>query len=143
MMPEASLTPEQREIFSAIADLLIPEYKNMPAASAVGTHADLIDGVLRHRPDLLEGVHRAVKRMESGVDSGAMQDLYDNDRAAFDAVSLAASAGYYMSDIVWKRLGYPGQENAPFDIEPAPEYVREGLLDRVLARGPIYRPTPK
>lgn len=142
-MSDTKLTEDQRAVFAEIADLLIPEYKQMPAASAVGVHTDLIDDVVHHRPDLVDGIQRALERLAGGVDPEAVQDLYDNDRGAFDAVSLAASAGYYMSDTVWSQLGYPGQENAPFQIDPNPEYMREGLLDRVRQRGPIYRPTPK
>ena len=83
-MPESNLTEDQRTVFAEIADLLIPEYKQMPAASAVGVHADLIDHVLQHRPDLAGGVQRAVERLAGGVDSAAMQDLFDNDRGAFE-----------------------------------------------------------
>jgi hypothetical protein len=58
-------------------------------------------------------------------------------------VSLAASGGYYMSPRVRDLIGYPGQENRPFDPDKTTEYLGDGLLAPVIARGPIYRATPK
>ena len=38
--------------------------------------------------------------------------------------------------------GYPGQAPQPVSVAGFPDYVNEGLLERVYERGPIYRPTP-
>lgn len=141
-MSDATLTLEDRAMFAQIADILIPAYREMPAASAVGVHSELLDTVLLHRPELLEDICRGLRAIEGDISKGTVQSLYVSDAPAFDAISLAASAGYYMSEAVWKKLNYPGQENAPFDIESPRVYDEEGLLDNVLARGPIYRPTP-
>lgn len=142
-MTDATLTLEDREVFAKIADILIPAYREMPAASVVGVHAELLDTVLMHRPELLDDICRGLKSIEGEINKAAVQSLYVSDTPAFDAISLAASAGYYMSEGVWKKLNYPGQESAPFDIESPRPYNEEGLLDNVLARGPIYRPTPE
>ena len=40
------------------------------------------------------------------------------------------------------RLGYPGQAAREVNVGGFPEYVSEGLLERVVERGSIYRPTP-
>jgi hypothetical protein len=45
-----------------------------------------------------------------------------------------------MSADVRERLGYPGQQARPF--EPRPDYEEDGLIQSVIERGPIYRPTP-
>ena len=39
-------------------------------------------------------------------------------------------------------IGYPGLEARPIDPDAAPDYLEDGLLDSVIARGPVYRPTP-
>jgi len=143
MMRDTTMTSEERALFAQVADILIPAYQEMPAASTVGVHDDLLDTVLMHRPELIEDIRRGLKGMEAKCDKAAVQALYLSDTPAFDAISLAASGAYYMSESVWKKLSYPGQENAPFDIESPRAYNEEGLLDKVLARGPIYRPTPK
>jgi hypothetical protein len=143
MMKDATLTSEQRAQFAQIADILIPAYREMPSASSIGVHEELLDTVLIHRPELLEDICRGLKAIEIDCDKATVQGLYKADTSAFDAISLAASAAYYMSESTWKKLNYPGQENAPFDIESPRAYDEEGLLDKVLARGPMYRPTPK
>ena len=43
---------------------------------------------------------------------------------------------------VQRRLGYPGQVGEEVRVDSYPDYVHEGQLERVLERGPIYRPTP-
>jgi len=45
-----------------------------------------------------------------------------------------------MNPKVREALGYHGQ--LPRPIDPHPDYLDEGLLQQVIARGPIYRPTP-
>ena len=41
-----------------------------------------------------------------------------------------------------QRLGYPGQVGEVVRVDDYPDFVHEGQLERVLERGPIYRPTP-
>ncbi len=63
-------------------------------------------------------------------------------RPAHDALVTAVVAGYYLHPDVRRLLGYPGQVAQEVDIDGFPDYVDEGLLERVYERGPIYRPTP-
>jgi hypothetical protein len=48
---------------------------------------------------------------------------------------------YYMSPKVRKRLQSPGQKAAPVFPDEADWYLRDGLLEPVISRGSIYRPT--
>jgi len=45
-----------------------------------------------------------------------------------------------LNPTVRAKLGYSGQTSKP--IDPHPDYLEGGLLQSVLNRGPIYRPTP-
>lgn len=136
------LSETDRENFMAIADFLIPEGEGMPSASQVGVHDELIDRVLAVRVDLIEPLLRGVRAIAGlGGEVGANQ-LNENDAEAFHAISLAASAGYYMCPRVRQLIGYPGQESRPFDPDKTVDYLDDGLLQPVIDRGPIYRPTP-
>jgi len=42
---------------------------------------------------------------------------------------------------VRKAVGYTGQGPSPLD--PRVDYMEDGLLESVIKRGRIYRPTPK
>ena len=51
------------------------------------------------------------------------------------------TAAYFMNPDVRRALGYTGQGPTPLD--PRVDYMEDGLLESVIKRGPIYRPTPK
>ncbi len=60
----------------------------------------------------------------------------------FLALHLILVGAYLINRRVWKRLGYPGRKPVPVLDDEADFYLDGGLLQPVIARGPIYRPTP-
>ncbi len=132
-----------RRTFLALADALIPEAEGMPAASQVGVGGDILDRMLALRPDLREAFLRGLRAAAGKPAAGAAEALNRDDPAALGAVGLVASAGYYMSPQVRALIGYPGQESRPADPDSPPEYVTNGMLQQVINRGPIFKPTPK
>jgi hypothetical protein len=139
----AELDGELRARIAAIADGLIPETDGMPAPSRLGIGGRQLDLVLRSRPDLAGGVGRALAAAEGVTDAiGWVEALRTTDAAAYDALVTAVVAGYYMHPEVMRLLGYPGQAGQPVSVAGYPDYLDEGLLERVYERGPIYRPTP-
>jgi hypothetical protein len=141
--PLSRISDEDRKTFAAIADLLIPAYGKMPAATEVGVHGEMLDRVLGFRPDIVEAFQRGLEKCRGKSASDGANALSQDDQAAFEAISLVASAGYYMSDRVRALIGYPGQENAPYDLHETPTYLTNGMIERVARRGPIYKPTPR
>lgn len=138
-----SLTDAQRVRFAALADRLLPAWGEMPAASTVNVHRALLDLVLQSRPDLTEDFMRGLAACAEGEPSEAINRLFRSDHAGFNAINLVATSAYYMTDEVRARVGYPGQESAPYDPHETPDYLLDGTLERVVRRGPIYRPTPR
>jgi hypothetical protein len=132
-----------RRTFLAIADVLIPEAEGMPMASQVGVGGEILDRMLALRPDLSETFLRGLRAAAGKPPVAAAEALNRDDPAALGAVGLVASAGYYMSPRVRALIGYPGQENRPADPDVTPEYVANGMLQLVIDRGPIFKPTPK
>ena len=51
-------------------------------------------------------------------------------------------AAYFLNPDMRAAIGYPGLEARPIDPDAAPDYLDDGLLDSVVSRGPVYRPTP-
>jgi hypothetical protein len=137
------LTAELRGVFKKLADVLIPAHGKMPAASAVGVHEGLLADVLKHRPDIREDLLRALTAAQGREPRAAANNLLREDAAAFNALGLAVSGAYYMSPRIRELLGYPGQESVTYDPYATPNYLTDGMLERVVARGPIYRPTPR
>ncbi|MGC4025203.1 MAG: hypothetical protein QM744_08660 [Mesorhizobium sp.] len=138
----STLTDAERKTFAAIADYLIPEGEGMPSASQVGVPNEMLDKVVSVRSDLVEPLRRGLAAVADLDGHAGANKLNEEDGAAFHAISLAASGGYYMSPTVRQLIGYPGQESRPFDPDKTTEYLDDGLLQPVIDRGPIYRRTP-
>jgi hypothetical protein len=137
------LSDADRAKFAALADRLIPAYGRMPAASAVDVQHAMLDLALQSRPDLAEDFSRGLAACSATAASESINALFRQDHTAFAAVNLMAVAAYYMSDVVRRLIGYPGQESPPYDPHETPGYLVDGSLERVVRRGTLYRPTPR
>ena len=62
-----------------------------------------------------------------------------DEPANLGALQLAIVAGYYTDAGVRERIGYPGQMALTLRSWEVPAYIDEGLIDTVLARGPVWR----
>ncbi len=138
----AQIDERMRATFAALADVLIPEAAGMPAASQVDVQGKWLDRVLQARPDILEPLTRILTQAGDQEPSDHVRRLQQEDPVGFGALALAASGGYYMNPKIRKLIGYPGQKANPPYPDEAEYYLRDGLLDPVIARGPIYRPAP-
>ena len=126
-----------------LADGLIPGTAEMPAPGSVDVGGRQLDLVLRSRPDLADGLRRALDAAADVDDPIAWVDRHaDADPEACASLVTAIVAAYYLHPEVQRRLGYAGQVGEEVRPDSYPDYVHEGQLERVLERGPIYRPTP-
>lgn len=132
-----------RELLAGLADGLIPGADGMPAPGELGIAGAQLDLVLASRPDLEPALRRALEQApEAGDALEWIESLRIADPDAYDALVVAIVGGYYLHPEVQRRLGYPGQTPRPLPAAGLPDYVEEGLLERIYERGPIYRPTP-
>ena len=134
-----------RRALETVGDHLIPEAHGMPAASTMDVGTRQLDVVLDSRPDLAPLLERALASADLGDVGGLVTALETEDPEASGAVTLAIVAGYYMHPEVHALIEYPGQ--VPQDVQRISEreIYQEGLMEmaqRVIDRGPIYRPTP-
>jgi len=135
--PIATLDAAARETFAGVADHLIPAASDMPSAGEVVT-PDRLRFVLRSRADLLEPIRTAL-RPELGSDVRARLEALAGEPANLAALQLAIVAGYYTDKRVRDLIGYPGQMAIEVKSWLVPEYLEEGLIDAVLARGAVWR----
>jgi hypothetical protein len=135
-------TTEQREQLGKLADRLISGGAGLPSATEADVHHDWIDRTLSARPDLFEVVASVLG--EPGEAQGVLDRLRSTERERFDQFTFAVAGAYLINPRVRKLLGYPGaapEKNLAFPDE-ADAYLEDGILDPVIERGPIYRPTP-
>ena len=136
------MTSEQRAVLAALADALLPAADGMPAASEVDVPGKWMDRALRARPDLEPELLRVLDGGSEPDPETRLAQLRGDDPAALETLVLLVTGAYYMHPKVRKLIGYPGQKATPEYPDEAEYYLSDGLLDPVLARGPIYRPTP-
>jgi hypothetical protein len=136
--PLLAFDAARRATFAAVAEHLIPAAHGMPSAGAVVGDVRL-RFVLNARPDLVEPLGMAL-RPELGTDPAARLAVLERDEPdRHAALQLAVVGGYYTDKDVRQRLGYPGQMAKELTSWKYPEYLAEGLIDQVLARGPVWR----
>jgi len=136
--PLAALGREAIQRLADIADVLIPAAHGMPSAAEVVSD-DRLRFVLRARPDLLELLQAAL-RPELGDDVAARLTALEQDEpATLATLQLVIVSGYYTDKRVRELIGYPGQLAIQVRSWELPPYLEEGLVDAVLARGPVWR----
>ena len=123
---------------SSIADLLIPEAHDMPSAAEVLTE-DRIRFVLGARPDLLAPLREALRPGLGGGPQGRLDALGRDEPGTLAALQLVLVGGYYTDRRVRELIGYPGQLAIEVRSWEYPPYLEEGLIDALLARGPVWR----
>lgn len=139
---ESLADSQWRQRLAAFADALIPGGAGMPSASAAGVHKAGIDRALACRPDLRELVTGVI-----GVDAEpceALNRLQAEELGVFNRFAVTIAGIYFMNPNVRRLVGYPGDAPQRKRAKPgeAEEYLKDGILDPVIERGPIYRPTP-
>lgn len=133
-----ALTDDERALLVHVADHLIPAAHGMPSAAEVLTD-ERLRFVLNARPDLVEPIRAALRAGLEDDPAARVVGLAERDPAALGALQLAIVSGYYTDPRVRELIGYPGQVALSIRSWELPPYVEEGLIDAVLARGPIWR----
>jgi hypothetical protein len=132
---------QERGLLAALADVLIPRGESMPSASQADIAGRWLDTVLTARPDLTSGLRRVLDKARDRVADDVVEELRTTDPAAFGVLAEVVTGAYFMNPDVQQRIAYTGQGRHP--IDPRPDYEEDGLLESVVRRGPIYRPTPE
>jgi hypothetical protein len=132
-----ALSDDERATFTAIADHLIPAAHGMPSAAEIVTD-ERLRFVLRSRTDLGEPL-RAALRSELGADVADRLARLADEPTNLSALQLTIVAGYYTDKRVRELIEYPGQMALELRSWEYPAYLEEGLIDAVLARGPVWR----
>jgi hypothetical protein len=135
-----SFSADDRAWLARLADVLIPIGEGALSASQAEVGGRGLDLVLAARPDLENSLAELISKTRRREAEAAVAELRTNDAAAFGLLAEFAAAAYFMNPDVQRTIGYAGQ--TPLPIDPHPDYLDDGLLEEVVRRGPIYRPTP-
>lgn len=133
------LSADERHIFAALADELIPHAEGMPSASEADVPTLWAEEALRHRPDLVAPVREAIARAGGAEPRDALETLNRQHGVLFDALGTITAGAYFMNPQVRALVGYPGQVPTPLRDDTADYF---DLLEHVMERGEIYRHAP-
>src|SRR5262245_40527575 len=136
-----TISREQRNTLAALADVLIPAGDGCPSASSAEVAGQWLDQVLIACPDLLAGLMDVLQKTEGQDPQAAVERLRAHDAAALSVLAEVVCGAYFLNPEVRRAIGYDGQ--GPRPIDPRPDYMEDGLLESVIRRGPVYRPTPR
>ena len=140
--PEARFDEEDRRTYASLADVLIPARDQYPSASQAGVAGVLLDVVHRSRPDLSDGLREVLESARGRNPSEFVFGLEKENPEAFGILTILVRGAYFMNPTVRRLFGYRGQLAEPIEYEARPEYLEDDILQPVIQRGPIYRPTP-
>lgn len=129
----------ERALLGALADFLIPAGAGFPSASQAGVAHEGLDQVLRVRPDLAVPLKTLLASAAGRDPAQFFSNLAADNGAGFSLLAELVPGAYFLNHEVRDRLNYHGQTARP--IDPRPDYHDDGLLQAVIDRGPIYRPT--
>ena len=130
----------ERDILGQLADVLIPAGEGFPSASQAGVAQDGLDKALSFRPDLAEGLKQLIAAVGRCTAVEFVAELRRDDPVKFGLLAEFVPGAYFLNPRVREKLGYAGQNQRP--IDPQPDPFDDGLLQSVIDRGPIFRPTP-
>ncbi len=133
------MTPEQRASFARVAAVLLPATDGLPGPADVAVEQRLLDRALVTRPDLEPELGRILDELAGAELPAATRRLHDEEPARFAVLALFVTGAYYLSPKVRRAIGYSGQKPEPALEDEADWFLRDGLLDPVVARGPIWR----
>ena len=100
------LNSEQRELYTALAEALIPASDVMPSATEAGVAEKLIDQALSYRPDLADDFDAAVMACAGVESEAALDHLAEHDPVRFKALTLLSAGAYLLSPLVQAALDY-------------------------------------
>lgn len=130
------LSVDERQVYTALADELIPRAEGMPSASDADVPTVWLDVALRARPDLIDPLREAIARASGVAPRESLENLNSDHGQLFDALTTATAGAYFLNPEVRDLIGYPGQVPYPVKDDTA-EYF--DLLEKVVERGEIYR----
>jgi hypothetical protein len=136
--PQPVVDDDTRARLTVIADLLVPAGDGMPGAADIDVTGKWLDRVTAADPSLVAPLV-ALGACASWED---LEALHERDPETFERAAFALVSAYYLHPGVRRRMGYPGQGPSPILSDETEWYLRDGLLDAVRDRGPVYVPTP-
>jgi hypothetical protein len=140
---EVPVSETQLRTLNQLAEVITPTVGGFPSAEEADPQGDVLAMALAEFARDLPLITAYLDQLV-----GDAVDLTDLDRLeaanpqGFGAICDLLVGRYLTCRSVWKLLGYPGRVPAEPKQGETEFYLRDNLLDPVIARGPIFTPVP-
>lgn len=143
MTPVALPSDRQAAVLRRLGDVLAPASDTMFSFSQADKSGRFLTRAFEALPHLGPQALAAADGLGDAEPREYLQRLSVERPETFSALHLVLVGAYLINRRVWRRVGYPGRKPNPV-LEDEPDfYLEGGLLDPVVARGPIHRPAPE
>jgi hypothetical protein len=133
---------QQVAVLRRLGDVLVPAADGMPSFSEADKSGRFLLRAFEAAPHFGQEALAAADELDAEEPLAYLQRLEADQPEMFAALHLLLVGAYLINRRVWRRLGYPGRKPTPVLDDEAEFYLEDGLLEPVIARGPIYRSTP-
>ena len=142
MTPVVLPSDEQTACLRRLGDALAPASEAMPSFSEADKSGRFLFRAFEALPHLARLTIAAGDGLGDSEPREYLERLSVEQPEMFSALHSTVVGAYLINRRVWRRLGYPGRKPRAVLDDEAEFYLEGGLLDPVIERGPIYRPTP-
>ena len=142
MTPVVLPSDEQIACLRRLGDALAPASEAMPSFSEADKSGRFLFRAFEALPHLARLTIAAGDGLGDSEPREYLERLSVEQPEMFSALHSTVVGAYLINRRVWRRLGYPGRKPRAVLDDEAEFYLEGGLLDPVIERGPIYRPTP-
>ena len=135
------LTSAEVSALRAIADVLIPASGDNPAATSEPDFDAWLVRAVDARADAFGAITAFLGQLDGAAAEAvvqALRALHAEQPGQFQALSAVVAGAWLLTPTVRARIGYPGQRRDPARFEEAVDQISDGILDPVIARGPVY-----
>ncbi|MFC7447159.1 hypothetical protein [Rhodococcus daqingensis] len=137
----AALTEIEQWGLQRLADLWFPGTDTSPAMRALPDYESVVRTALAANDEVAAALREIARTAADAADlTPEVVDSWPTETV--EAAYLFVMCAYYMSKTVRAAIGYPGQTRVPVATATPDQVFTDELLAPVIARGPIYVPTP-
>lgn len=131
------MSPAEREMLAAFAQVLIPGGAGLPGAGALALAHAPTDTVLRVEPSRIAPLKAFLDRPRPPATLAEVEAMAQADPEGFAVLSVVLANAYFMHPVTRAAIGYPGQEARDSSVGLTETDL--ALVAEVTARGPIWR----
>ncbi len=131
--------PEPLATLQEVGCILVRAENGIPGFAETDPDGETLAIALSHAGSRLRPVLDALATQPAENLKGRLEELAENEPSMFAELRDVLVCSYLSTPPMWRLLGYGGRVPRPPADGEAEEYLAGGVLEPVLARGPIYQ----